>query len=106
MHFQFWTFHLQFFLFQIVLFFAGLLCLCKHLPPHFISSDKQIKDKYYPIEIDPKLTPEEKTPYMQEWYSESEKLWNGIEFDLKELHQVVEQSGPELRDGTIEFCKY
>ena len=98
--------HFQFFLYQIVLFFSGLLCLCKHLPPHFISSDKQIKDKYYPIEIDPKLTPEEKTPYMQEWYSESEKLWNGIEFDLKELHQVVEQSGPELRDGTIEFCKY
>jgi len=26
-----------------------------------------LKNKYYPIEIDPKLTIEEKCPYMVEW---------------------------------------
>lgn len=83
----------------------GLLCLCKHLPPNFVSSDQKIKDKYYPIEIDPTLTTEEKTPHMIEWYAKAEELWNGVEFDLKELHQVVEKSGPELRDNTVEFCK-
>jgi len=37
------------------------------LPIDFRTSVIDVKRKYYPIEVDPKLTIEEKCPYMVEW---------------------------------------
>jgi len=37
------------------------------LPSDFKTRVIDLKKKYYPVEVDPKLTVEEKCPYMVEW---------------------------------------
>ncbi len=40
------------------------------MPEGFKSVTTGLRDKYYPIEIDHKLTIEEKIPFMLEWYEQ------------------------------------
>jgi len=37
------------------------------LPSDFKTRATGLKNKYYPVEVDPKLTIEEKCPHMVEW---------------------------------------
>lgn len=88
-----------------ILTFSGLLSLWDQLPPRVMKTDMELKNKYYPIELDLNMTIEEKIPFMVEWYKEAENLWKGIKIDLDELFKLIAEKGPELRDGTIELCK-
>ncbi|KAK3924995.1 7-methylguanosine phosphate-specific 5'-nucleotidase [Frankliniella fusca] len=72
---------------------------CNGLPPHFSGRDSELLKKYLPIERDPHLTKEEKTPYMIEWYSMTSELLQGFPLDPNEIVEAVKRSNTELRSG-------
>jgi len=72
---MFWTFHIILMylhvLFSVNFFVVwclqGALEKTTVLPTDLKNRIIALKNKYYPIEIDPKLSIEEKCPYMVEW---------------------------------------
>uniref|UniRef100_A0A3P8RV07 5'-nucleotidase n=1 Tax=Amphiprion percula TaxID=161767 RepID=A0A3P8RV07_AMPPE len=63
----------------------------------------QLKNKYYPIEIDPHLTMEEKYPFMVEWYFKSHTLLVEQRLEKDKLPEVVRESDAALREGFEQF---
>ncbi|KAI9520173.1 Cytosolic 5'-nucleotidase 3A [Dissostichus eleginoides] len=63
----------------------------------------QLKNKYYPIEIDPNLTMEEKYPFMVEWYFKSHTLLVEQRLEKDKLPEVVKESEAALREGYEQF---
>ncbi|NXM79279.1 5NT3B nucleotidase, partial [Serilophus lunatus] len=69
-------------------------------------SKKKLKDLlhyYYPIEIDPNRTLEEKCPLMVEWWTRAHELLAQQKIHKGDIAQVVRESGVMLRDGFKEF---
>ncbi|KAM8947188.1 7-methylguanosine phosphate-specific 5'-nucleotidase [Pelodytes ibericus] len=69
-----------------------------------ISEDcrKKLKDLfniYYPLEIDPNRTTEEKYPLMVEWWSKAHTLLCEQKIEKDKLAQLVKDSNPMLREG-------
>ncbi|KAM6913412.1 cytosolic 5'-nucleotidase 3-like [Lycodopsis pacificus] len=56
----------------------------------------QLKNKYYPIEVDPHLTIEEKYPFMVEWYFKSHTLLVEQRLEKDKLAEVVRESDAAL----------
>lgn len=69
------------------------------------STVKALRKKYYPIEMDPHLTVEEKIKHMEDWWILSEKALNGLKISQAELEQACLASKPSLREGSQEFFK-
>ncbi|KAM9309235.1 cytosolic 5'-nucleotidase 3 isoform 1-T1 [Pholidichthys leucotaenia] len=63
----------------------------------------QLRHKYYPIEIDPHLTMEEKYPFMVEWYFKAHSLLVEQRLERDKLAEVVRESDVALRDGFEQF---
>ncbi|KAA8591942.1 hypothetical protein FQN60_017316 [Etheostoma spectabile] len=63
----------------------------------------QLKNKYYPIEIDPHLTMEEKYPFMVEWYFKSHTLLVEQRIEKDKLADMVRESDAALREGYEQF---
>ncbi|XP_012680042.2 cytosolic 5'-nucleotidase 3 [Clupea harengus] len=63
----------------------------------------ELKNTYYPIEIDPHLTTEEKYPFMVEWYFKSHTLLVDQRLQKDKLPEVVKQSDASLREGYEQF---
>ena len=53
--------------FNVFLHFAEALDISKLLPDKYRQGAYDLKSKYYPIEIDPNVTLQEKIPLMVEW---------------------------------------
>ncbi|XP_075027756.1 7-methylguanosine phosphate-specific 5'-nucleotidase isoform X2 [Calonectris borealis] len=73
-----------------------------------ISEDgkKKLKDLlhyYYPIEIDPNRTLEEKRPLMVEWWSRAHELLSQQQIQKGDIAQIVRESDVMLRDGFNEL---
>lgn len=73
-----------------------------------ISEDcrKKLKDLfniYYPLEIDPNRTSQEKFPLMVEWWSKAHTLLCGQRIEKQMLSQVVKESRARLREGFEKF---
>ncbi|XP_078385619.1 cytosolic 5'-nucleotidase 3-like [Cetorhinus maximus] len=69
-----------------------------------VSEDCRIKLKdllntYYPIEIDPSRSIEEKFPLMIEWWTKVHELLVGQRIQKNKLAEVVRESDAQLRDG-------
>ncbi|XP_006032832.1 7-methylguanosine phosphate-specific 5'-nucleotidase isoform X3 [Alligator sinensis] len=67
---------------------------------------KQLKDLlhyYYPIEIDPNRTLEEKCPLMVEWWTRAHDLLSQQKILKGDIAQIVKESEVMLRDGFNEF---
>ncbi|XP_074844238.1 cytosolic 5'-nucleotidase 3A isoform X6 [Carettochelys insculpta] len=62
-----------------------------------------LKETYYPIEIDPDLTIEEKYPYMVEWYNKSHSLLVEQGLQKDKLAEIVRESEVMLKDGYENF---
>ncbi|XP_015173203.1 PREDICTED: 7-methylguanosine phosphate-specific 5'-nucleotidase [Polistes dominula] len=90
---------------KLVLSSFGLFGKCNQLPSSYTNESKRLYQKYRPIEIDPNLALEEKIEAMSDWMTSAEKLLKGIEFDPKELSEVVQKHGTPLRDGTKELLE-
>lgn len=78
---------------------------CSTIPSGFREQDRELLQKYLPIERDPHLTKEEKTPYMVEWYSKTSEVFSGFPLDSNEINNAVKGSHTELRTGTQELVK-
>eukprot|EP00971_Amphidinium_carterae_P167257 3314270-Amphidinium_carterae.1 len=50
---------------------------------------EELMDKYYPIEIDPHMSKEEKTPHMIEWYLKVNQLLEAQNFTVDDVHNAV-----------------
>uniref|UniRef100_A0A1I7WTR9 5'-nucleotidase n=1 Tax=Heterorhabditis bacteriophora TaxID=37862 RepID=A0A1I7WTR9_HETBA len=61
---------------------------------------KALKNKYYPIEFDPTLSMEEKTPYMEKWWSTSHNYIVEAGFNRSTIENFVRNSKITLRDQT------
>uniref|UniRef100_A0A8C3L8S0 5'-nucleotidase n=1 Tax=Chrysolophus pictus TaxID=9089 RepID=A0A8C3L8S0_CHRPC len=75
---------------------------------HVISEDgkKKLKDllhHYYPIEIDPNRTLEEKRPLMVEWWTQAHDLLSQQKIQKGDIAQIVRESDVMLRDGFNEL---
>ncbi|NXC41422.1 5NT3B nucleotidase, partial [Penelope pileata] len=73
-----------------------------------ISEDgkKKLKDLlhyYYPIEIDPNRTLEEKRPLMVEWWTRAHELLSQQKIQKGDIAQIVRESDVMLRDGFKEL---
>ncbi|XP_050183497.1 7-methylguanosine phosphate-specific 5'-nucleotidase [Myiozetetes cayanensis] len=67
---------------------------------------KKLKDLlhyYYPIEIDPNRTQEEKCPLMIEWWTRAHELLVEQKIRKDDIAQIVRESEAMLRDGFKEF---
>uniref|UniRef100_A0ABM5GRJ3 5'-nucleotidase n=1 Tax=Pogona vitticeps TaxID=103695 RepID=A0ABM5GRJ3_9SAUR len=63
---------------------------------------KKLKDLlhyYYPIEIDPYRTVEDKLPYMVEWWTKAHNLLSQQRILKSDIAQMVKESDVMLRDG-------
>ncbi|CAB3402440.1 unnamed protein product [Caenorhabditis bovis] len=58
-----------------------------------------LRNKYYPIEFDPKLTPEQKTPMLEAWWRSSHNLIIQERFSKSTIEDFVSNSRIVLRDG-------
>ncbi|KAJ8354262.1 hypothetical protein SKAU_G00218290, partial [Synaphobranchus kaupii] len=76
---------------------ADIIDNCKLVTEDCRKKLLQLKDKYYPIEIDPNLTMEEKYPFMVEWYFKSHTLLVEQRLQKEKLPEVVRESDASLR---------
>ncbi|NWI97406.1 5NT3B nucleotidase, partial [Pitta sordida] len=70
------------------------------------ASKKKLQDLlhyYYPIEIDPSRTLEEKRPLMVEWWTRAHELLAQQKIHKHDIAQIVRESEAMLRDGFKEF---
>lgn len=78
----------------------GIFGECKQLPSSYKADSGALYRHYRALEIDPKLTREQKMGYMLEWYIKAQDLLRGYDFDCQEIYEVVEKTGVPLRDGS------
>lgn len=63
----------------------------------------QFRAKYHPIEIDPKLSNEEKINSMTQWWTGVQKLIVESNLTRTKLHNIVNRSKLQLKCGVREF---
>ncbi|XP_017782272.1 PREDICTED: 7-methylguanosine phosphate-specific 5'-nucleotidase [Nicrophorus vespilloides] len=78
----------------------GIFACCDSLPESYKVQEKTLKDKYLPIENDPKMPLPEKTKYMEEWWAQSEEILKGVNVTDDDIEEAVRNFAPALRDGT------
>jgi 2-hydroxy-3-keto-5-methylthiopentenyl-1-phosphate phosphatase len=65
-------------------------------------------DKYYPIEVDNRLTEEQKGPYMIEWWTQAHQLLIDQKINKDDVAAMVAETPVNIREGLkelIENCK-
>ncbi|XP_054267811.1 7-methylguanosine phosphate-specific 5'-nucleotidase A-like [Macrosteles quadrilineatus] len=78
-------------------------CLLENYPS--VNEEIRLKlkrnlDKYLPIEIDPKLTVEEKIPFMVEWWEMGIEYMKGVEWNIDDVDKYLRQNRQPFRDHT------
>ncbi|KAK2170082.1 hypothetical protein LSH36_4g00030 [Paralvinella palmiformis] len=71
------------------------------LPNGYRENANMIRDRYYPIEIDPNLTVDEKIPFMVEWWTKAHNLLVQASLTRSSLKTVVSESNIQLRKGCL-----
>ncbi|VDM79177.1 unnamed protein product, partial [Strongylus vulgaris] len=64
----------------------------KEFDPKLADKFESLREKYFPIEFDPKLTQEEKIPYMEEWWNASHNHIVSARFDKPTIENFVRKS--------------
>uniref|UniRef100_A0A8C4TFT2 5'-nucleotidase n=1 Tax=Erpetoichthys calabaricus TaxID=27687 RepID=A0A8C4TFT2_ERPCA len=72
---------------------------------HFFAQLKDLLNTYYPIEIDPALTVEEKLPFMVEWGTKAHNFLVAEKIQKSQITQVVKESNVMLREGFDVFFR-
>ncbi|KAK7063109.1 Cytosolic 5'-nucleotidase 3A [Halocaridina rubra] len=75
------------------------------MPAYYREEANTLLAKYYPIEIDPHMTEEEKIPFMREWYGQIHKLIVKCKVSQDSLAEMVASSNAMLREGTEKLCE-
>jgi len=79
----------------------GIFAKCKTLPQRYKDEDERLMKKYLPIEIDPNIPFEDKKKLMEEWWTLSEQILDGLEVSDEDIDQVVTELGPSIRDNAL-----
>jgi len=66
---------------------------------------EKIRRHYYPIEIDPNLTDEQKLPSMKEWWTRSHDLLMDCGLNRQKIEQIIEEAPLYFREGCKELYK-
>ncbi len=64
---------------------------------------QKLHDKYYPIEVNPKIPMKEKKKKMEEWWRTHKKLLIDSRLNLKDIQEVVDKGYLEFRKGALDF---
>ncbi|KAF4522008.1 hypothetical protein B566_EDAN010857 [Ephemera danica] len=75
------------------------------LPEGYQASSEELYHRFHPYEVHPDLTVEEKTPYMEQWYRESEQLIAGSNISPENVRTRVETCDTRFRDGSENMFK-
>lgn len=67
------------------------------MPEYYREEANRLLAKYYPIEVDPKMTEEEKIPYILEWYSKIHDLLVKCTVSQASIKGMVKASNARLR---------
>jgi len=78
----------------------GVLENFPELPICYTEKVKELRSHYYPIELDPTLSVEEKTPHMAEWYTKANLALGESQVKADWFPRMVDASNCELRDST------
>jgi len=78
----------------------GVLENFPELPMCYTEKVKELRSHYYPIELDPTLSVEEKTPHMAEWYTKANLALGESQVKADWFPRMVDASNCELRDST------
>ncbi|KAK6047573.1 Pyrimidine 5'-nucleotidase, partial [Cooperia oncophora] len=70
----------------------------KQVDPELSLKLQRLKEKYFPVEFDPKLTLEQKVPYMEEWWNTSHNHIVSARFHRRTVENFVRNSKIILRD--------
>ncbi|KAK8401245.1 hypothetical protein O3P69_002781 [Scylla paramamosain] len=83
----------------------GIMDNSPDMPEYYREEANRLLAKYYPIEVDPKMTEEEKIPYMVEWYQQIHDLLVKCSIRQASIEGMVSASSARLRDGSEELCQ-
>ncbi|MFA5128936.1 MAG: haloacid dehalogenase-like hydrolase [Patescibacteria group bacterium] len=78
----------------------------KYLTPDYAPRAHALFDRYHPIELDPKISREEKSAAMHEWWSEHFKLLAECGLTKQVLKEIVGQKTLKFREGAMEFIDF
>lgn len=78
----------------------------KFLTPDYAPRAHALFDKYHPVELDPKISREEKSKAMHEWWSEHFKLLAECGLTKKVMQEIVAAKTLRFRDGALEFIDF
>ena len=74
-----------------------------YLTKEYVEKARALSEKYYPIEVDPKIPLEEKKEVMRKWWTEHFNLLIKSKLNKKDIEKVVNSGKVELREGCLEF---
>jgi 5'-nucleotidase len=74
-----------------------------HLTEEYTKKAQALRDKYYPIEINPNIPIEEKKKAMEEWWRTHKKLLIDSGLNLTDIQDIVNNGNLEFREGAEEF---
>ncbi|MBU2540060.1 hypothetical protein KJ786_02780 [Patescibacteria group bacterium] len=77
-----------------------------YMTPDYTKKAKELHDKYYQIEIDPKVSFEEKKKAMQEWWTTHFDLLIKSGLNKKDIEKIVESGKVKFRDGFSGFIDF
>lgn len=66
---------LAFFNLKLMELISGMFRHCKSVPPQFLEAEEFLRNKYFPLEVSPAISREEKIKYMEEWWMLSEEAF-------------------------------
>ncbi|XP_058797498.1 7-methylguanosine phosphate-specific 5'-nucleotidase-like [Phymastichus coffea] len=75
----------------------------KSLPQARTDELEEVRKKYQPIEVDPKIPIEDRITAMKEWFEIEHKLLSGLEYNQKKIEAITRKYGHSLRDRTKEL---
>lgn len=78
----------------------------KYLTLDYAPRAHALFDKYRPIELDPKISREEKSKAMHEWWSEHFKLLAECGLTKDVMKEIVAAKTARFRDGALEFIDF
>jgi len=83
----------------------GVLERCKELSKNYRDATEMLLKHYYPIEIDPSLTREQKIPIMEEWYMKAHTLLLNEQLTENILQAAADDAPIALRPGFVELLR-
>ncbi|DAZ95233.1 TPA: hypothetical protein N0F65_003468 [Lagenidium giganteum] len=81
----------------------GLLMTSSLIDPVIRKKEDELFEIYFPIEMSPTMTREEKLPFMVEWWNHTHKLLIDNVVTKKQIQDIVAQSDLTFRDGFTEI---